>query len=188
MRREFTAKVMVAAFERAAGHCESCRAKLTADRLRELLQYNPETGIFTRRSKRGRYKAGAPTGCVSPIGYLQIRVDQKLYYAHRLAWLYAHGRWPVHMIDHIDGDKLNNRLTNLREATAQQNAQNVGKRSHNTSGLKGVYWDKERQKWGAAVGIDGRFKSLGRYSTREEAHAAYVRFVKELHGDFARFE
>lgn len=182
MRREFPAKVMNDAFTRAKG------PDLTAARLRELLEYNPETGIFTRRSQRGRYKAGAPTGCLSPIGYLQIRVDQKLYYAHRLAWLYAHGLWPVDLIDHINGDKINNCLSNLREATPQQNNRNTGKRSHNTSGFKGVYWDKERQKWGAAATVNGRFRSLGRYSTREEAYAAYVKFATELHGAFARIE
>lgn len=160
---------------------------ITAERLRELFRYDPTTGVFVRLKSRGAAKGGAPSGCLSPIGYLQIRIDGKLYYAHRLAWLYVHGVWPADMIDHADGRKINNRIANLREATNQQNLRNMARlRSDNTSGFKGVYWDKRRETWIAATSVNGKFKWLGSHPTREAAHEAYMVFAKAQYGEFAR--
>lgn len=164
---------------------------LTAERLREVLDYNPETGVFTRRITTGsRAKAGDVAGCewTDRRGrkYLCIRLDGKLHRNHRLAWLWVHGKWPEHYIDHIDGDGLNNRLSNLRQATHSQNLCNRPKPASNSSGYKGVCWSKPAQKWQAQIFINGKAKYLGLYETAEDAHAAYQRAAPKYHGEFAQ--
>lgn len=161
-------------------------ARLSVERLRELLAYDPGTGLFTWLVSRGPAKAGALAGSLSPIGYFQIRIDQTLYYVHRLAWLYMTGEWPKDQIDHADGNKTNNRFANLREATQSENSANTGLRPHNTSGFKGAYWIAERQKWLASIKIEGRTKFLGYFLTAEEAHAAYKTAAERRFGAFAQ--
>ena len=157
---------------------------LTQERLRELLDYDPETGIFRWRAARGATKPGA-AGCPNKRGYLRICIDYKLYYCHRLAWLYVHGEWPRE-IDHRDLDKSNNRIGNLRVATRTQNNANMAKKRDNTSGLKGAYFDKRKARWGAGLKVNKRFKFLGYFATKEQAHAAYARAATIHHGEFAR--
>lgn len=105
---------------------------ITADRVRELLDYCPETGEFRNRISRRASPAGKLVGTMLPIGYLQIKIDRKCYYCHRLAWLYVHGVWPLE-IDHIDHDRSNNRIANLRSVTHRQNLESapVGRRIFN---------------------------------------------------------
>lgn len=158
-------------------------AELTAERLREALDYSPETGEFTRRKNAGRrYKAGQVAGSKEFRGYVQIRIDKKLYWAHRLAWLHMTGAWPTHDIDHIDGDKSNNRWSNLRDVPQAVNNQNVRSPfAGNSSGYLGVNWHPTNHNWTAKISVNNRTKYLGSYSTPEEAHAAYVAAKRELH-------
>jgi len=107
-----------------------------------------------------------------------------MYYAHRLAWLYVHGKWPPAEIDHKDCDPANNRISNLRLATHAQNAANAHLRRTSTSGLKGAY--RHQKKWLAQITYNGRRIYLGVFDTDKEAHAAYVAASKDLHGSFTR--
>lgn len=161
-------------------------SSLTAERLRELLHYEPETGIFRGRVTSGGRLAGDVAGYCSHSGYVEIRVDRRPYYAHRLAWLYVYGIWPSGGIDHRNQIKHDNRIDNLREATGSQNGANTGKRIDNTSGFKGVSWSKQSRRWQAHIRSHGRSKYLGLFDTPEEAHAAYVEAAHCLHGEFAR--
>ena len=164
---------------------------LTAQRLREVLDYSPETGAFRWRIDTGKRRrvgnvAGHAAKGGANDGYVFIRIDRRLYRAHRLAWLYVHGVWPEHEIDHRDLNRANNRIGNLRPATRQQNAANSPLQRNNTSGRKGVRWWSAREKWRAEIHLLGRSKHLGLYATFEEAVEAR-RNAEVLHfGQFAR--
>lgn len=157
--------------------------ELTADRLRELLSYDAETGIFRWRMARGSSaKAGDAAGRRESLGYIQIGVDGRRYMAHRLAWLATHGEWPQGEIDHINGDRDDNRLTNLRQATRSQNLQNLRRaRSDSRSGLLGASWDAASGAWKGQIQVEGKKKHLGLFDTAEAAHRAYLAAKAELH-------
>lgn len=106
--------------------------------------------------------------------------------AHQLAWLLSHDEWPPRNIDHIDMDRANNRLSNLRLATPSQNGANRGRQKNNSSGLKGVAWNKGAKRWRAQIKANGKRRHLGYFDTAEEAHAAYQEAAASLFGDFAR--
>lgn len=156
---------------------------LQAERLRELLAYNHDTGVFTWRVRRGPSRAGSVAGSKQSNGYLHIMIDGRDYKAHRLAWLHVHGSWPVEHIDHINGDPADNRLANLRDATQSQNMKNSRLQLHNTSGFKGV--SRNRGRWIAHIRHEGRLINLGRFDTAEAAHAAYVAAAIRLAGEYA---
>src|SRR4051794_4935854 len=124
---------------------------LTAERLREILSYDPETGLFTRLQspRTGQRYTGKQAGSIKPSGYVKIRVDGRFYFAHRLAWTIMTGQNPPEAMDHIDCNPSNNRWSNLREATSSQNAANHRIRSNNSSGLKGVSFHKHSRLWNA---------------------------------------
>lgn len=156
------------------------------DRLRELVFYDPDTGVFTRAStpsRRHADKVGQPCGGVSAsTGYVEMYVDGANRLAHRLAWIYVHGSIPEGMrIDHANRDRTDNRLANLRLATHADNLRNCKLRPDNTSGVKGVSFDRSRGKWTAAV---GRVK-LGRFDTLADATAARQAAAREAFGAFA---
>lgn len=161
-------------------------------KLRSILSYEPETGLFrwTSGVRTGngamRLPPGAVAGTRTSDGYIQIRIEGVLYRAHRLAWLYVHGEWPNAEIDHANRDGTDNRLCNLREATRSQNIANTKRRSSNISGFKGVSWSKNAGRWVAFIRIGGRSKYLGYFDTPESAHAAYVAAAKCSFGEFAR--
>jgi hypothetical protein len=161
---------------------------LTSNRLRELLNYDPESGVFRWLVPRGRgVKAGDITGThKSTAGHIQINVDGRRYQAHRLAWLYMTGSWPAYQIDHADCDKINNKWSNLREASRSENGANRGVLANNKCGLKGASWDNKSGKWRATITVSGRWTMLGYFDTAAEAHAAYVAKATELFGEFAR--
>ena len=148
------------------------RPELTAEYLRSILHYDPDTGIFTRKvSTSNNVKAGDVAGSPSG-GYLQIMVQSRDYKAHRLAWLHFHGVWPKYQIDHINRNKTDNRIANLREVTNKQNQQNRSKSSTNTSGHPGVSWNKQNAKWQAYITHNQKNLHLGYFTDIEEALSA----------------
>ena len=160
---------------------------ITAEELREQFDYDQETGVFTRRVRSSNcIKIGCVAGTLNSDGYLKFRVNNKRYFAHRLAWLYVHGVWPCAQIDHINGDRDDNRIANLREATCAENSRNSKKRRGGRCRLKGVYIQKHR--FGAQIRMQGKNIYLGYYATEEEAHAAYVAAAEKEFGAFARAE
>lgn len=153
---------------------------LTADRARELLAYEPETGLLRWKvDRRGHSRAGDIAG-TEIHGYIVVGLDCRAYPAHRLAWLIANGAWPCQDIDHIDGDRKNNRLANLRDVSRVVNLQNrrgAGPRS--TSGLLGV--KRNHKNWSAAITVNGITKHLGTFKTPAEAHQSYLAAKRQLH-------
>ncbi len=162
---------------------------ITAERLRELLSYDPETGIFRWRdpSRRKRGNPDGTAGCLYKGGWLRIQVDEGNYAAASLAWLYMTGEWPAQQVDHEDLNRSNNRWRNLRPATPSQNCANRGISSSNTSGAKGVSWEPRIKKWRALLQPRGQKKiHLGYFTSVEEAKAAYDKAALERYGDFFR--
>lgn len=158
---------------------------LTQERLRQLLHYDPETGIFTRLVNSGTAKAGDVAGTRQRGGYVLISVDGTQYLAHRLAWLYETGSWPAAHTDHRDGDKANNRFANLREATSTENGRNRSRPRDNTSGAKGVYWSRRRCKWVAQISDGRKVINLGGFNEIADAVAARRAAEAEIYGEFA---
>lgn len=161
---------------------------LTADRLREVLDYNPETGEFRWRvTNSTKVPAGTRAGYRSARdGYWRVQVDNRMFLSHRLAWLYVYGRWPEAEIDHINLIRDDNRLANLREASRAQNSRNLRAHRDNRAGLKGVSRDLRSGRYEAAIMAEGERRRLGWFATAEEAHQTYCKAVEELHGKFAR--
>lgn len=158
---------------------------LTAERLREVLNYDPETGIFTwRKMNRRHWLLGTVAGARHSGGYVRIYVNGREHYGHRLAWLYIHGEWPPEQIDHINGIRTDNRIENLRPATVSQNHVNTKLRDDNTSGLKGVSIHSTSKRWRARLHCNGVEKHLGFFNTKDEASEAYQRAAAEHYGDF----
>ena len=158
-------------------------ADLTAEYLRSVLKYDPETGEFTwLRHATKPAMNGTKAGCRGRAE-ISIRVMYKIYKAHRLAWLYMTGEWPPSLIDHKDSDPYNNQWSNLRLANFKENSRNR-KPVLSRSGLKGV--SRCRKKWKAAIFIDGKIVHLGMFESATDAHQAYVSAAKQHYGDFAR--
>lgn len=160
---------------------------LTAYRLRELLHYDKESGEFVRikRSKdvgRGGGSVGKVAGGIDDQGYVRIMVDSVRHKAHRLAVLYMTGSMPADEVDHINGNRSDNRWVNLREATKAENMQNV-RRAHanNSTGVLGVSFENDRRKWKAHICVNGRKRTIGRFTTQEAAHAAYLQAKRVMH-------
>ena len=154
------------------------KQKLTQERLKELLEYNPETGVFIWKVSKGRGKAGYITEYKNGNGYLQIGIDRKFYQAHRLAFLYMEGYFPENGIDHIDRDKTNNKFENLREVSQLCNCRNRSIRKDNKSGIIGVRWHTASKKWNAYIRIKncihlGLFENL-----RDAAKARWEAEIK----------
>lgn len=156
--------------------------ELTAERLRELLSYDPITGVFHWLVDASRsVKKGRVAGCKNTDGYLVIGINGKKHKAHRLAWMYAHGDWPTEEIDHRNGVRDANWIANLRKATHAENQQNIGISPANSSGHKGVYWNKKSQRWRAYIYVGNRQKYLGRFVDIAEAVAARAEAKAALH-------
>ncbi|MBV8474518.1 MAG: HNH endonuclease [Hyphomicrobiales bacterium] len=160
---------------------------VTAEILRERLHYDPSNVVFTwiLPPKCGSVAAGDVAGSMSK-GYRTIMLDGRNYAAHRLAWLYVTGEWPSGDVDHVNLDKADNRLSNLRVATDSQNLANRRKNSNNTSGLKGVTWNKLCRKWLAQIVVNRKHKYLGVFDCPAAAHFAYVIAADRHFGEFAR--
>jgi len=161
---------------------------LTREKLLENLRYDPEAGLFFWVKARARNirKVGDVAGLPRKKGYSQIWIENRPYASHRLAFLYMTGRWPD-VVDHIDGDKTNNRWDNLRECSGSTlNNANMRRPSRNTSGIKGVSWSSSNGRWYASIMRDGRSYNLGYYDLKEDAASAYANAAKRLFGEFAR--
>lgn len=158
---------------------------LTLARLRDLLEYEPETGVFRWKvNASSRRPAGSVAGVTTALGYRKIGIDGSRYYAHRLAWFYVHGRWPAAHLDHVNRSTADNRIANLREATCSQNLANRPAQCNSSHGFKGVTRNKKR--WSARININRKYIHLGTFDTPQEAHAAYRAKASELFGEFAR--
>ena len=144
---------------------------ITAERLKSLVTYNPETGLMTHKKRFG-VGDGSKAGVVDAEGYLIVRVDGSRCRLHRLAWLYVTGIHPTGQIDHINGDRSDNRLCNLRHVSNKQNGRNQRRQSGNTSGVTGVCWHKRFGKWIAQIRVDGKYIYLGMFTDINDAAAA----------------
>lgn len=160
---------------------------LTQARLRELLSYDPETGVFTWRITRNKCKAMCSAGCVAgalrPDGYISIGIDFDIHMAHRLVWLYISGEWPTDQLDHINGNRSDNRLKNLREATSAINNQNRRTISDSKKGVGrlGVNWRPEKGKYRATIQSKGISMHIGYFDSEEAAHSAYLDAKRRIH-------
>lgn len=163
---------------------------LTHEYITSILDYNPDTGIFTWKIyTNSRAKIGNPAGYIQPgTGYMKLTINNIKYAAHRVAWFYTYKQWPKDMIDHIHGIKHDNRLCNLREATNSQNQRNRGPNKNNTSGYKGVHLDKQRNKWNAIIEHNKKKYFLGTFDNPEDAAIAYQAAAIRYHGDFRKLD
>jgi hypothetical protein len=153
---------------------------LTVERLREVLDYDPETGVFTWKTKNAMRIAIGDVAGHSTYGRKKVCVFSKVYHQSRLAWFYVFGEWPRYFIDHIDGDPLNNAFSNLRDVPQSINLQNQKRcRSSSKTGFLGV--ETHRTKFHARICVNGRRISLGTFKTAEEAHQVYLRAKRDLH-------
>jgi hypothetical protein len=162
---------------------------ITQELLIDRLDYNKYTGVFTWKNiKRNTIiKNGDVAGCKTKSGYIHILINKKSYKAHRLAWIFLYGNIPDEMeIDHINGIRDDNKICNLRLATRSQNGFNRKKQCNNTSGYKGVSFNKTTKKWIAQSSYNNKYKFIGRYNTAEEASIAYTEFNKKLRKEFIR--
>jgi hypothetical protein len=158
--------------------------------LREWLRYDAETGEFYWLQCSGKkMRPGKKAGWITSFGYVNITLNDHRMPGHRLAWLFVHGEDPGDkMIDHINGVPSDNRICNLRLATARQNACNQRKQDGTTSAYKGVTWYKRKGKWMAQIRINGKAKHLGYFHDEMAAHMAYCQAAHDTFGEFARFD
>lgn len=154
--------------------------------LREYFDYNPESGALTWVKSRGRTAVGTKVSGLDARGYFRIGFHKQRFFAHRVAFALYYGRWPTNEIDHIDGNRGNNRISNLREATHAENMRNRTIHSTNVSGISGVSWHKARRKWRAQIGGTKDRKHLGLFDNLADAAEARRQAEQEYYGNFAR--
>ena len=155
--------------------------RITRERLKEVLHYCQNTGVFIRRITIGRWNAGEIAGSLNDQGYWLIVVDGRRYRAHHLAWLYVHGEWPDISIDHINRLTADNRIENLRIATLSENQQNRKVPKNNRSGFLGASFNKAKGKWLAQISSAGRHYFLGWYDSASDAGQSYELAKHALH-------
>lgn len=160
---------------------QNFKSNLSPEYVRGLFSYDGETGyLHWNKDMSTRAKKGMVSGCVERSGYRTVRIEGVSYQSHRLVWLHVNGIWPDGFIDHMDGDRGNNKIENLRDATRSMNSQNIhaALKNNKTSGLLGV--STQREKWKAQIYFDGKKRYLGTFFTPELAHEAYLN-AKRLH-------
>lgn len=157
--------------------------RITADQVKEILHYCPETGIFRWRKKMSICtKVGDVAGCARSDGYVRVQIAGHKYLSARLAWLYMTGQWPAHGVDHIDGDRTNNRWSNLRDVPQSVNMQNQRRaRSDNSTGLLGAHRHSNGRGFTSTIIVRGKRHHLGSFQTAEAAHAAYIEAKRRMH-------
>lgn len=165
---------------------------LTHGYLKECLDYDPETGVFTWREREDRSSqwngrfAGKVAGYCGAKGYWKIRINDRARNAHRLVWLYMTGQFPHDQVDHINMDRADNRWCNLREATNAENNRNRRISPTNRSGRKGVDWHRSSGKFRAQIKVDGKKIHIGIFDKIDDAASAYAAAAERYHGEFAR--
>ena len=146
---------------------------MTQEKLKEIVDYNEDNGVFYwKKSTGSRAKIGCKVGSITQSGYVEMMILGKRYLAHRLVWLYKFGEIPKKHIDHINQNKTDNRITNLREVTSAENNRNAVRSKSNTPGVNGVCYDKQNKKWVASITVDYKYINLGRFKIKEEAMIA----------------
>ncbi|HEY3987431.1 HNH endonuclease signature motif containing protein [Cedecea sp.] len=158
--------------------------EISIEKLKELLSYNPATGVLIWKVDYGRAKAGQEASAKNGAGYKRIGIDGRKYYCHRICWAISYGYWPSKNIDHVDRDRGNNSISNLREVTQGENCRNKGINPLNPHGYKGISLYKRTGKWTAQIKVNGEKMHLGYFPTKEEAAAAYDEAVNSTHGEF----
>ena len=167
---------------------------LTAEYLRKTLSYDPETGVFTwkwredKSNKLNGRQTGKVAGTLTFYGYIHIGINQRYYRGHRLAWLYVYGVWPIDQLDHINGNRADNRIFNLREATDEENRYNRKIYTSNSTGVAGVYWDIRVQKYLARISKGRKRHRIGWFDTLEAAATARAAAEIKYFGEFRRSE
>jgi hypothetical protein len=160
---------------------------MNIDQLNQLLSYDAETGDLLWKKKPSKnISVGALAGHKSKIGYIQIGIGGKLYLGHRIAWSIFYNEQPPKIIDHINGNKGDNSIKNLRGSTNSENMSNMGRTKKNSTGFKGVTFNKKLNKYMASIGHNMKSIYLGLHDTPEKAHEAYCEAAKKLHGQFAK--
>jgi hypothetical protein len=157
------------------------QAALTAEQAPELLDYDPASGLLRWKVRRGSMGVGSVAGNKGADGYVRVRVAGRDYLAHRLCWLIFHGRWPAHLLDHVDGRRDHNAIRNLREATVLDSQRN--RRYRNSTGYRGVR--QHGRRFVASITIEGRWTYLGTYRLPEVAHEVYLQVARQHFGQFA---
>jgi hypothetical protein len=170
----------------------NARKELPVDFVRAILDYKPRSGLLIWKKRfdiapLANSRVGKIAGFMASDGYIYVQINNKWYLAHRLAWVIMKGEWPKNDIDHVRAPKTNNKWSNLREATTQQNTRNTKKRASNTSKFKWVSWDKSKKCWVARIRDGKTHLNLGRYKTPEEGYAVACKAAKKLHGKFANY-
>lgn len=150
-------------------------------RIKELLRYDPNTGLFTWAQSRGPNIAGTQAGWVHKTGYIYIGIDGKAYKAHRVAWVFVHGDAPQGLLDHVDRNPQNNRIANLREVSEHQSNQNKRLYKNNRAGVKGIGWQANARKWRVRIQANGHVHHLGTYETFDAAVKAREAGEQRLH-------
>lgn len=159
----------------------------SVERVRELFDYDPSTGLLTRRIDAPglKFKIGAVVGTRNSHGHLICRVHYTIYYVHRLVWLHFYGRTPPALIDHINGIRDDNRICNLRLADIFESSRNRRHNRNSASGLKGAHYSTSEGKWRSSIGVNGCVIHLGWFETKEEAARAYAEAALRYHREFA---
>lgn len=165
-----------------ACHMQTQKCDLTADRVRELFNYDSHTGLLSRRVSRKIKNPSTKIGWKTKEGYLRLSIDKRCYYAHRIIWLWITGYWPNNEIDHINCQHDDNRIVNLREVDSRMNKENLrGPRSDNKCGLLGVHLRNDTNKYEAKIKAGDKRISLGSFKNKEDAYNAYLSAKRKHH-------
>lgn len=165
------------------------RPGLTVSRIREVLDFYPESGELVWIKKiSANTVLGSIAGTVASGGYMQVGIDKRIYRYHHIVWFLFYGKWPASELDHINGDRKDNRVCNLRESDRSTNLANTKTPANNTSGFKGVLFcrDKKSKRWRACIGVNNKTVHLGYFDTAQSAHEAYATAAVKYFGQFAR--